>query len=432
MNVELPCGRDAISLEVPDDAALYRASYPPPAPDAAAAVMAAVGRPIGTPALSELLKGRRGGDVVIVVSDITRPVPYRRFLGELCASIEDAGIGREDILILIATGMHRASTPPEHVEMLGERVVGRYRILDHDAGDEASLAGLPEPAWSGARVRLNRRFLEAGFRIVTGLVEPHFMAGFSGGRKSVCPGLADLATLEHFHGCEFLSDPRSRNANLAGNPLHEEALSVARLAPVDFSINLALDGRRRLVRAFAGGLVPAHEAACAFVRRSACPPVGAEADVAVTSCGGHPLDATFYQCVKGLVSVLPAVKAGGAVIAVGGCEAGIGSPEYAETLIRYAGRWREFLGDIRRPGAFVKDQWEVQVHCRALAKVGESNLHFVTPGIPADVLGRMSVAPHAAAPEEVRASAQRLIDSFAGRTFAVVPEGPYCAPIADS
>ena len=271
----------------------------------------------------------------------------------------------------------------------------------------------------------------AGFRILTGLVEPHFMAGFSGGRKSVFPGLADLAGLKHFHGHRFLEDPRSRNGNLAGNPLHEESLSVARAAGVDFSLNVVLDGRRRLVRAFAGGLVPAHEAACAFARSASCLPVVREAEAAVTSCGGYPLDATFYQCVKGLVSVLPAVKSGGTIIAVGGCETGIGSPEYAGLMTGYSGRWRDFLADIRRPDFFIKDQWQFQMHCRALERVGEANLRFVTPGLPLETVERLSVSTEAVGPGGVRAAFQRLVDAAAGKSLAVFPEGPYCAPVRD-
>jgi nickel-dependent lactate racemase len=431
MIIDLQCGREPVSLELPGGAEVYRSKYPPPPPDETAAVMAAVRAPIGTAPLPELLKRRRAGEVVIVVSDITRPVPYRRFLGEFCALVEESGVPRDEILILVATGLHRLCSAAERVEMFGPEVVARYRIADHDAADPSLFVELPEPARSGTPVRLNRRFVEAGFRVVTGLVEPHFMAGFSGGRKSVFPGLADLAGLKHFHGHRFLEDPRSRNGNLAGNPLHEESLSVARMAGVDFSLNVVLDGRRRLVRAFAGGLVPAHEAACAFARRASCLPVAAEADVAVTSCGGYPLDATFYQCVKGLVSVLPAVKPGGTVIAAGGCESGIGGPAYEELMMRYSGRWRDFLADIRRPDFFIKDQWQFQMHCRALERVGEGNLRFVTPGLPRETIERLSVTPQPGGAGEVRDALQGLIDSLAGKTFAVFPEGPYCAPVRD-
>jgi nickel-dependent lactate racemase len=358
-------------------------------------------------------------------------VPYARFLGRLLAEIESAGVERREILVLVATGMHRPCTAEEHEEMFGE-VAGRYRMLDHEADDEANLVELPGTSWAGSRVRLNRHYVEAGFRIATGLVEPHFMAGFSGGRKAICPGVVDLGTVRHFHGEAFMADPRARNACLRGNPCHEEALSVARLAPADFCVNVVMDVKRRVVRAFAGELEAAHAEACRFARRCACPRVERPADVVLTNSGGYPLDATFYQCVKGFVSCLPAVAPGGSVIAFGGCIEGVGSPEYGGLMRRYAGRWREFLADIKKPGTFTKDQWQFQMHCRTLAKVGQQNLHFVTDGLPGEELSALSVTPHVAEPGRVGETVQRLVDELTagGRTLAVLPDGPYCAPVA--
>jgi nickel-dependent lactate racemase len=425
------CGRGEVVLRLPASAEVFASSFPAPAGPAEGIVLRAVREPLGAPPLREALARRRPGDVAVVVSDVTRPIPYASFLPALLAEIESAGVPRGRILVLVATGMHRPSTAAERVEMFGPDVPARYRVEDHRAEDEAGLADLPGRSASGARVRLDRRFVEAGFRLVTGLVEPHFMAGFSGGRKAVCPGLAGLDTIRQFHGAAFLADPLARNANLKENPLHAEALSVARLAGVDFTANVVLDGVRRVVRAFAGGLEPAHDAACAFVRACACRPVTRPADVVVTSGGGYPLDATFYQCVKGFVSCLPAVRPGGTVVAFGGCAEGIGGPEYAGLLARYAGRWRAFLEDIRQPDAFTRDQWEFQMHARALERVGESGLHFVTDGLPAAALANLSVTGHAAPAGGVGPAVQELLDrALAGdQTVAAFPEGPYCVPV---
>jgi nickel-dependent lactate racemase len=362
------------------------------------------------------------------VSDVTRPIPYASFLRELLADVEAAGVGRDAITVLIATGLHRPSTAVERREMFGDAVVDSCRIVDHRADDDASLVELETRTASGASVRINRRFVEAGFRITTGLVEPHFMAGFSGGRKAVCPGLASLATVRNFHGAEFLANPAARNANLDGNPLHEEALSVARAVGVDFAVDVVLDQRRRVVRAFAGDIEAEHAAACEFARECACRTVAEPADVAVTSCGGYPLDATFYQCVKGIVSCLPAVRPGGEIIAFGGCSEGIGSDDYTRVMRSYAGRWRAFLDDIRRSGVFVRDQWQLQMHCRALDRVGQNGLHFATPGLTAETLVDLSVTGHHAS--DVAATVQGQIDRAvaSGRTLAAFPEGPYCAP----
>jgi nickel-dependent lactate racemase len=332
IEVALRYGRSGISLPLPFGADIYSPVYPEPGTSAEELVMRAVAEPAGAPPLSQALDRRRRGEIVVVVSDITRPIPYASFLPRLLASIAQAGVLREEIVLLIATGMHRPSTPAERAEMLGPEIAGSCRIQDHDADDDRGLEDLTAPSWSRAHVRLNRRYLAAGFRLVTGLVEPHFMAGFSGGRKAICPGLASLDTVRNFHGAGFLADPRARNGNLEGNPLHMEALSVARLAPPDFTLNVVLDSARRVCGAFAGALEPAHDAACDFVRSCACRSVPRQADVVLTSSGGYPLDATFYQCVKGFVSCLPAVKPGGRIIAVGGCAEGVGGSEYRALL----------------------------------------------------------------------------------------------------
>jgi nickel-dependent lactate racemase len=207
------------------------------------------------------------------------------------------------------------------------------------------------------------------------------------------------------------------------------------MAGVDFSLNVVLDSARRVVRAFAGEIEAAHEAACRFVRGAACPRVERPADVVVTSCGGSPLDATFYQCVKGLVSCLPAVKPGGTIIALAGCSEGVGSPEYSGLMRRYSGAWRRFLDDIRRPGFFVKDQWQFQMHARALEKVGEEKIIFITPGLGREELRTLSVSGiHApggasAVAREVGEAIERARRAGA-RSFAAIPDGPYCAPMA--
>jgi len=431
MRAELLYGTGTIAVEVPDGAAVYASSYPPPPGAADATVLAAIRQPRGTPPLSEMLAGRRNGDVVIVVSDITRPIPYAHFLGAIVQEIIGAGVPAGDILILIATGMHRPSTPAERRAMFGEDICSTCRIIDHRSDDDAELVELDGTSWSGNRIRLNRHFVAAGFRIVTGLVEPHFMAGFSGGRKSVCPGLVSIDTVGNFHGYEFLADPAARNAQLRGNPCHQEALSVARMAGVDFALSVVLNHERQVVRAFAGELELSHGIACEFARRYACPEVAAEHDVVLTSCGGYPLDATFYQCVKGMVSCLPAVKRGGAIVSAGSCSEGVGSAEFREMMLEYSGRGDEFLEWIRTSPRVVRDQWELQMQLRAVVKVGPDNLFFATDGLPEDEVRRLSVRAAPDAADSVEQAVQKLLDGLlnGAASLAVIPEGPYCAPV---
>lgn len=430
MHVSFRCGRKVVSVDVPDDAIVYESRFPAPTP-AAQLVAAALDKPVDSLPLKEALGARADGDVVIVVSDVTRPIPYAEFLPQMMAAVESAGVPREEILILIATGMHRPSTEEERVEMFGPDIVERYRIVDHAADDPGDLVALSGKSWSGSAVRLNRRYVEAGFRIVTGLVEPHFMAGFSGGRKAIFPGLTALDSICKFHSYEFLADSRARNGILDGNPCHLESLSAARLAGVDFSLNIVLNNDRETVAAFAGELEGAHREACAFVRDCAIRPVEQSADIVLTSCGGYPLDTTFYQCVKGMVSCLPALRDGGTVVAFGGCSEGVGSPEYTETLTKYSGRWREFLTDIQRPGPFIKDQWQFQMQCLALEKAGEGNLIFVTDGLDQGQLDTLSVNGQTAGQGEVGQVLSEIMhrQSYQGKQVAVFPEGPYCAPV---
>jgi len=427
------CDRRKIHLTIPDDSLVYNSMFPVPTGSAAELVTEAIRQPIDSAPLGEMVKSRREGNVVIVVSDITRPIPYATFLTNILDEIESAGVPRRQIVVLVATGMHRPSTPAERIEMFGNDVAGRYKIVDHCSDCDEDLVTLDGKSWSGNTVRLNRVFMEAGFRIITGLVEPHFMAGFSGGRKAVCPGLSSLETLQQFHGYKFLNDPLSCNGNLNANPLHEEALSVAKLAGVDFSINVVLNRSRRIIRAFAGELDAAHRKACEFVGSHACPPVEQQVDIALTSSGGYPLDATFYQCVKSMVGVLPAVKPGGAIISFGGCSEGVGGAGYVEMMQNYADRWEDFIADISTGGSFLKDQWQFQMQGRVLRHVGQRNLHFVSCGLSAKQLSMLCVNPHHTTEQQLSASVQEVLDGLLEtsehKIVAAFPEGPYCAPI---
>ncbi|HEY9161603.1 MAG TPA: nickel-dependent lactate racemase [Desulfomonilia bacterium] len=429
MLVEIPYDKSVLAVDVPEDAKVYRSSYPEPAAPASSIVSDALRNPIGSPGLRQLLAARREGKVVIVVSDITRPVPYREFLPELAGEIESTGVRPEEILILVATGMHRPSTPDEREYMFGD-AAKKYAIVDHDStGKLKRIEGL---SFSGRPVFLNRDFVEAGFRIVTGLVEPHFMAGFSGGRKAVCPGLVSLDTIQAFHSHDFLASPGAANAILEGNPCHEEALSIARLAGVDYSLNVVLDSGKRLVAAFAGGLEAAHEKACSFVRRHACPVVENESDAVITGSGGYPLDTTFYQCVKGMVGAIPAVKPGGKIISAGFCREHLGSQEYRDIMFAHSQDCHGFIEHIKKSCRVEKDQWEFQMQIRAVDKVGTGGLIFLSSGLDEDEAEHISALSINKEPHLVKRALQDMVDTLVSenKTIAVIPEGPYCTPLS--
>jgi len=431
MLVDMPYGRDSIRVSIPDDAIVYHTAYPERDIQARNLVLESIRSPLGCPSLSEKLKSSGARSVIIVVSDITRPIPYADFLDIVLEEIEGASVSKDNITILIATGMHRPSTTAEREHMFGPAVCEGYRIVDHQAEKKDELVTIPGESLAGRKMELNRHFVEADFRIVTGLVEPHFMAGFSGGRKAVCPGLCSPETIKDFHSFDFLNNPASGNSRLKGNPLHDEALSIARQAKVDFCINLVVDRQNRLIEAFSGGLEISHNAACDLVGRYACPPVKEKKDVVLTSCGGYPLDATFYQCVKGMVACLPVVRRGGAIISMGSCLEGIGGKEYRELMFAYTGRWREFLKTIKDSDHVIKDQWEFQMQIRALEHVGEDNLIFVTDGLGASDLKKLSVNGIHVREGRLEKKIQEILNGFIGqgRSLAVIPEGPYCTPL---
>jgi nickel-dependent lactate racemase len=432
MKIGFQYGQDEISLSIPENSIVYKSNYKSNSKTAYALLMESLASPVGGNKLSELLHERKEGKVVIIVSDITRPIPYSKFLPELIAFIEATGVKKEEITILVATGMHRASTRDEHRRMFGEYVHNNYFITDHDCENRDELLELPGKSWSGSKINLNKHYVEAGFLIVTGLVEPHFMAGFSGGRKAICPGLVGLDAVQKFHGYSFLSHPNASSAVLKDNPCHEENTSIARMCPPDYTINVILDTKKDINTVISGELFASHHDAVEYVKAACCPVVSELADVVITSSGGYPLDTTFYQCVKGFVGCLPAVKQKGEIISFGSCSEGIGSPEYTAIMKKYADNYSRFIEDIKNGPSFIKDQWEFQMHIRALEKTGQQNLHFFTSGIPANELSMLSVNPHHAVANEIEKHLQNQIDQAVGaqKKIAVFPEGPYCSPIA--
>ena len=431
MEINFKYGKKELRLNVPDNSLLYAPTYGFAQADVKEMLLDSISNPTGCLPLNRQLKKRRKGKVVIVVSDKTRPILYDSFLPHLIDYIRREGVGRDEIVIVVATGMHRASLLDEKISMFGKEIVENYTIIDHEAENDASLSLLDGKSRSGVEVKLNRHYVEAGFRIITGLVEPHFMAGFSGGRKTVCPGLASLQTIQMFHGYRFLSDPNAANTILKDNPCHLETTSVARLCPADFSINIVLDQERNINRMIAGEQFVSHEAAVNYVKENSCIKVGSLADMALTSCGGYPLDATFYQCVKGFVNCLPALKETGEIVAFGSCTEGIGSPEYTSLMKKYAFRHPDFLNDIRNGLFFIKDQWQFQMHIRVLEKTGLQNLHFYTADIPQETLNLLSVTGHSVSPGQLHDTIQKKIDDtvLSGKRIAVFPEGPYCSPL---
>ncbi len=420
MKITLDYGRTGLDVTLPAE----RFLVPPlairpaePLADAPAAIAEAIANPIGTAPLSELAKGKQSA--CIVVCDITRPVPNKLILPVLVRTLEDAGVPRANITILIATGLHRPNEGEELIELVGEFIASTYRCVNHFGKDRDSheyLGTTPNgvPAW------IDKRYLQAELKITTGLIEPHLMAGYSGGRKLICPGIAALETVKVWHGPRFLEHPKADAGSVEGNPVHDENTLIAKMAGCDFIVNVCIDGKRNVTWVGAGDMIAAWEAGVKFCRETVKAGVPQPCDVVVTSCAGYPLDTTWYQAVKGLTGALPIVKKGGTIVLAASLTEGLGSPEFQEQLTAY-----EEKGHYDRPSeteTCEMDEWQlvmmkkVVAHCR---------VKVVTQGLPADVLKRCRVE---AASSVEAAVAESLQEYGPDATLAVIPKGPYVLP----
>ncbi len=424
--IRLLFGRQGMELSVPQHAATLVAQHAVALAEPREALRRSLRHPIDSASLVELLARKNPGTVAITISDITRPVPNTIILPALLEALGAHGISDDRVTIIVGTGMHRASTDAERLELVGPEILRRCRVLDHRADDPAGLVRIADDP----PVSVNKIFAEADFRIVTGLIEPHFMAGFSGGRKGLCPALVDLKTVQRFHGYATMGHANSANGILEGNPCHAESLRIARLIGVDFLVNVAINGQRQITGVYAGDMEQAHAAGVADVQRHTGCRVEKPFDLVVTCGGGYPLDQTFYQTVKGIVTALPACHAGSTLLIVSDCREGIGSASYADILLKWGGppaRWREFLQYIQT-APVQKDQWQSQLHTRALELLGQDRLLLASDGLPREIQSKLWITP---TPGEGTAQhrAQVLIDHYLQQnptaTVAIIPEGPY-------
>lgn len=420
MRVRLDYGKTGLTAELPDANLLgiLSLSPAPPLSDPTEAVAAALAAPLGTLPLARLAHGRR--DACIVICDITRPVPNKTLLPPILRVLEAAGIPAERITLLIATGTHRPNEGAELHHLIGEEIANRYRVVNHDSHDRAAQRYLGVSP-NGVPVRLDSTYCDADLKLTVGLIEPHFMAGYSGGRKLVMPGIADFETVQRWHCPRFLESPLATNGSVDGNPVHVESLAIARMMPPDLILDVTLDESNRITGVFAGELEQAWRAGVAFAAqhvRAAAPQL---ADIVVTSCAGYPLDTTFYQAVKGMVGALPVVKQGGSIILAAECAEGIGSPLFTRTLLE-AGDLEAFVAHISQPDVFLPEEWQVEELAKARRK---AEIYCVAGGIPAPRLAECFVQPAASIEEALHAAFARH-----GQNASVlaIPRGPYVIP----
>jgi lactate racemase len=359
--IRLAYGRNGLTLQVPDRAAVLRLREVPGVPDEAAAIRAALQAPIGSAPLRERV--RAGMTVAIAHSDITRATPNDRLLPVLLEALEAAGVRRDDITLFNALGTHRPQTEAELRGMLGDFVFDHYHCTQHNAFDEANLEALGTTT-RGHPVRLNLAFLSADLKISTGFIEPHFFAGFSGGPKGLLPALAGAESVLTNHGYAMIGHPNATWGVTEGNPIWEEMREVAQRVQPLFLLNVTLNSQREITGVFAGDVVAAHAAGCRQVQASAMLSEPAPYDVVITTNSGYPLDQNLYQCVKGMSAAARLVRPGGAIVMAAACADGLPDHGHYAALLREAGSPARMLARLAEPDFCEPDQWQVQIQAQ--------------------------------------------------------------------
>ena len=421
MHFELAYGKGSLGLDLPDDAAVtvVEPAYVPGLPDQAAAVRASLAAPIAAQPLAQLV--RPGMRVGVIFSDITRATPHEVILPPILDALAQAGVPREDITLFEALGTHRRNSEAELIAMLGERLVRTYRIVQNDAFDPAtqSYAGLSS---RGHEIWLNRELLECDLKILTGFIEPHFFAGFSGGGKAIMPGMAGLRTVLGNHDAGMIADPRATWGVTEGNPIWEEIVEVALSAGPVFLVNVTMNRDRQVTGVFTGDLRQAHAAGCAFARQSAMTPVPHAFDIVITTNSGYPLDQNLYQAVKGMSAASQVVKPGGAIIIAAECADGVPDHGLYGELLRGAESPETLLAAINRPGFLEQDQWQAQIQAQILLK---AEVYVRADGLAPAQIEAALLRPCSRIEDAVAALRAR---HGAAASICVLPEGPQTIP----
>ncbi|MDE0919885.1 MAG: nickel-dependent lactate racemase [Arenicellales bacterium] len=424
MDIQLKYGRRGLSVSFPPSVVptIIRKPVMPLVEDTTETIRNALFDPIGCKPLLEI--GRGVQSVAIAVCDITRPVPNRLFLRPLIECLMQAGIERRHIKILIATGLHRPNIGNELSEVIGDPWVEEcVEVINHDARDDHQHVLIGHTKKRNTPVRLDRRFVDADLRIVSGLVEPHFMAGYSGGRKVIAPGLAHAETITTFHNARFMGDPLAENCTLVGNPLHEEQLEIVEMLGGAFAVNTVIDESRRLSYINFGEIRQSHIDAVKFVRQYCEIEIDKQYSTVVTTSAGYPLDKTYYQTVKGMVGALGVLRPGGRLIIASEISEGLGSPEYVESQRRLLKLGAEsFMKMIEAQRLARVDEWQTQMQLKAMAR---GSISLYSTGLSLDDGELTGVERVDSIATAVMASVAACGDS----AVAVIPEGPYVVPI---
>jgi nickel-dependent lactate racemase len=417
MKVSLAYGQGHLPVELPDGlTTIIEPSHTPGLAHQRGAVLAAVERPIAARPLREWVKP--GSRVCVVFTDITRATPNERLMPWLLGCLAD--VPRENVTLLNALGTHRPNSRAELEQMLTPAVVQNYRVLNHEAENPGALIPLGTTG-DGTPALLNRHFVEADVRIVTGFIEPHFFAGFSGGPKGIMPGVAGLQTVMSNHGAKNLGDPNSTFGVTKGNPIWEEMRDIALRAGPSFLLNVALNEQRQITGVFAGDLLAAHRAGCEFVRQSAMQKFDAPFDIVVTTNSGYPLDQNLYQAVKGMSAGARVLKPGGTLILACECREGVPANGSFDQILRSAASPEELLTLLAAPGYRQPEQWQAQLQ----ALIQRRARVLLYSSLPDDVVRAAHLTPC----HDISSAVRQLLEACPnGARLAALPQGPLTIP----
>lgn len=424
MRIALNYGKDGLAVDLPDDLDV-QVIRKPAMPILAApeeAVRKALAESATSPPLADLARGKK--TACILICDITRPVPNHLFLRPMIETLLSAGMPADGITVLVATGLHRPNEGEELVELIGDPWVQEtVTVANHFARDDAAHIDLGVTPTRGTPVKLDHRLVAADLKIATGLVEPHFMAGYSGGRKVIAPGVAHQETITTFHSARFMANPAAANCTLDDNPLHEEQLEIVKLLGGAFALNTVIDEERRLSFVNFGEIVESHLEAVGEVRAFAEVPVVERFNTVVTTAAGYPLDKTYYQTVKGMVGPIDILEPGGDLIIASACSEGMGSEEFVASQERLVEQGPDgFLDAISKKRFADVDEWQSQMQLKPM-KLG--SVHLYTDGLSSS--DRRLTGVHSA--ESVQGAVAASVQASGDRRIAVVPEGPYVVPV---
>ncbi|WP_020677764.1 nickel-dependent lactate racemase [Geopsychrobacter electrodiphilus] len=417
MQTHIKYGHQGLNLEFPETPNFIGVLYPQDAEvlaEPAEAVFRSLTQPIASRSLKELAQGK--ADALIVISDITRPVPNALLLPIIIQQLKAAGIPAAKITILIATGIHRPNEGEELERLVGKEIATSCRIINHFSKntDEMLLVG---HIGDGVPALVNKHYLAADLKILTGFIEPHMWAGFSGGRKSILPGISSVKTLEFMHGPEMVAHPQTRYGVLQGNPFHEAGLAIMAQAGADFIVNVTLDTDKKVTGIFSGHPVKAHLAGVEFLSRHCVRTLDAPLDFVVTTNAGAPLDCNLYQTAKGISGVAGATREGGVILIASECPEGFGSEEY-RAVFELVTTPQAFIDKLMKKEFFIPDQWCAQETYQVMLK---NEIWVHTKGIDDETLKRFHFRPVA----DINQAISELLERFGqDARWAIVPDGP--------